>query len=188
MSKKLSGEQILKLQEPLPREAVSPHPTKTYLSSIKPIYVVERFNDVFGIGGWLIKNEFVEKDGKFIVIKATFEAQEYGVLIPDIFGGNDNSDLGDAYKGACSDALTKIGSYLGVGMDVYKGLADKGHSNGVDKTEQKIENNLPWLNEGSDEFNGAVSKMKAGKSSVPALRKYFKISKKTESALLNATK
>jgi len=188
MSKKLSGEQILKLQEPLPKEAIGKHPTRSYLSSIKAIYVVERLNDVFGIGGWFAKNEFVERSDKFVVIKATFEAQEYGILIPDIFGGNDNPDLGDAYKGACTDALTKIGSYLGIGMDVFKGLADKGEIPASNGSEQKIENNLPWLNEGSEEFNGAVSKMKAGKSSVPALRKYFKISKKTESALLNATK
>jgi len=30
----------------------------------------------------------------------------------------------DAYKGACTDALTKIGSYLYIGMDVYKGLSE----------------------------------------------------------------
>lgn len=42
---------------------------------------------------------------------------------------------------------------------------------------------LPWLNEGTKEFEGAVEKMKAGKSSVKALRKYFKISKKVEAKL-----
>src|SRR5207247_2228312 len=30
-------------------------------------------------------------------------------------------DAGDAYKGAVTDALGKIASYLGVGIDVYKG-------------------------------------------------------------------
>ena len=34
------------------------------------------------------------------------------------FGGNDNPDRGDAYKGACTDALSKCASYLGIGMDV----------------------------------------------------------------------
>ena len=43
-----------------------------------------------------------------------------------------------------------------------------------------------WLNKGSKEFTGAVEKMKAGKSSIDALRKYFKISKATETELLNA--
>jgi len=45
-----------------------------------------------------------------------------------------------------------------------------------------------WLNKGSKEFIGAVEKMKAGKSSVEALRKYFKISKAVETELLNAVK
>lgn len=123
--KQLTPEQIKKLNAPLPKEAVKPHPTKKYLSSIKAIYVVERLNEVFGIGGWEVTNVFVERVEKQVVVKSTFEAKEYGIRIPDIFGGNDNADLGDAYKGACTDALTKIGSYLGIAMDVFKGLADK---------------------------------------------------------------
>lgn len=127
------------LKKPLPPEAVTPHPTKAYLSVIKAIYVVERFNDAFGLGGWNIRNEIVSvgSDSMFgsplpasskppmVVVKSTFTAPRYGITVSDIFGGNDNADLGDAYKGACTDALTKIGSYLGVGMDVYKGLGDK---------------------------------------------------------------
>lgn len=120
--KQLTTSQIEKLKEPLPKEAVKPHPTKNYLSSIKAIYVVERLNEVFGLGGWFARNEIVKEEGKWVVVRSTFEAPEYGIVIPDIFGGNDNADLGDAYKGACTDALTKIGSYLYIGMDVYKGL------------------------------------------------------------------
>lgn len=122
--KKLTDEQKALLKKALPPEASKPHPTKSYLSSIKAIYVVERFNEVFDIGGWLIENVVVKEDGKWVVVKSTFRAEEYGIVIPDIFGGNDNADLGDAYKGACTDALTKIGSYLGVGMDIFKGLTE----------------------------------------------------------------
>jgi len=53
-----------------------------------------------------------------VVIKARFTS---GDIYIENFGGNDNADLGDAYKGACTDALTKIGSYLEIGMDVFKG-------------------------------------------------------------------
>lgn len=109
------------LDEPLPPEAVTPHPTKAYLSNIKAIYVVERFNEAFGLGGWFIRNEVVESGDKMIVVKSSFHAPQFSIDVFDIFGGNDNADRGDAYKGACTDALTKIGSYLGVGMDVYKG-------------------------------------------------------------------
>ena len=131
---KLASDKIDKLKEPLPPEAIHPHPTKPYLSTIKAIYVVERFNEVFGLGGWYIKNEFVEKtkrvdkktgeerENEMVVVKSNFTAPDFGIEV-EMYGGNDNEDLGDAYKGACTDALTKIGSYLYVGIDVYKGLA-----------------------------------------------------------------
>ena len=129
---KLPQNLIEKLKEPLPKEAVSPHPTKPYLSTIKVIFVVERLNEVFGLGGWKVKNEIIEKADvqtkngikQMVVAKSFLTIPEYEIEI-ESYGGNDNEDLGDAYKGACTDALSKIGSYLYIGMDVYKGLADK---------------------------------------------------------------
>lgn len=47
-------------------------------------------------------------------------------------------------------------------------------------------NELPWLNEKTKEFEGAVEKMKAGKSSIEKLRAYFKISKAVEAKLNEA--
>jgi hypothetical protein len=111
-----------KLKEPLPAEAVSPNPLKPGLSAIKVIYVVERLNDVFGLSGWHMDNEVVET-GRMVVVRATLAIPKYGIAIEQ-FGGNDNPDRGDAYKGACTDALSKCASYLGIGMDVYKGLTD----------------------------------------------------------------
>ena len=123
--KKLTPEQVKKLREPLPPEAIKAHPTKAYLSTIKAIYVVERLNDVFGIGQWAIRGERVVEAGeKMIVVEARFDAPEYGITLY-AFGGNDNPDRGDAYKGAVTDALTKIGSHLEIGMDVFKGLTDR---------------------------------------------------------------
>jgi hypothetical protein len=111
-----------KLKEPLPAGAVSPNPQKPGLSAIKVIYVVERLNDVFGLSGWRVDNEVVET-GRMVVVRATLVIPRYGIAIEQ-FGGNDNPDRGDAYKGACTDALSKCASYLGIGMDVYKGLTD----------------------------------------------------------------
>lgn len=130
--KTLTDEQIALLKKPLPPEAVKPHPTKTYLSTIKAIYVIERFNEVFGIGKWTLENQLVcerqtttdrGKDNRMVVVETKFICRDYGINIPS-YGGNDNDDLGDAYKGAVTDAITKIGSYLGIGMDVFKGLAE----------------------------------------------------------------
>jgi hypothetical protein len=120
---KLPEELNTKLKEPLPREAVSPNPQKPGLSVIKVIYVVERLNDVFGLNGWHIDNEIVET-GRMVVVRATLSIPKYSIAIEQ-FGGNDNPDRGDAYKGACTDALSKCASYLGIGMDVYKGLHDE---------------------------------------------------------------
>ena len=123
----ITEDQKKALSAPLPPEAISQHPTKTYLSSIKGIYVTERFNEVFGTGKWTVKVEKVgeypassAKMGPMVVIKVTFEVPSEGIYY-ESYGGNDNVDVGDAYKGATTDALTKIGSYLGVGIDVYKG-------------------------------------------------------------------
>lgn len=128
-NKKLSQAQLDLLKKPLPKEAVKQHPTKTFLSSIKAVYVTERFNDVFGVGAWQVRvNHVTTTDKSMVVVKVEFSVPEYGIFY-ECFGGNDNGgensknfDLGDAYKGATTDALTKIGSYLGVGIDVFKGL------------------------------------------------------------------
>lgn len=126
--RKITEEQKKLLDAPLPAEAVTQHPTKTFLSSIKSVYVTERFNDVFGVGAWRIKSDTVERADKgMVVVKVTFSIPEYGIEY-ECYGGNNNGgessknfDLGDAYKGAVTDAISKIGSWLGVGANVFKG-------------------------------------------------------------------
>lgn len=108
------------LSKELPLEALQPIPGKPYLTSIKGIYVTERFNEVFGVGGWRVKVEFVERKEDAVVVKVIFEVPEKNIYY-ECYGGNNNKDLGDAYKGATTDAITKIGSYLGVGLEVFKG-------------------------------------------------------------------
>jgi hypothetical protein len=186
-TKELSPEQIKQLKAPLPAEAVKPHPTKTFLSSIKAIYVVERLNDVFGIGKWHLRSEIIDNKTAMIVVKATLTVPEYGIDL-ESYGGNDNGgensknhDLGDAYKGAVTDALTKIGSYLGIAMDVYKGLAGTGNGNGKASTSNGQEgaknDDKPWMNKGTKEYNGAVAKLKAGTTTIDKIAESFKISK-----------
>ena len=118
--KELPSDLLEKLQAPLPPQAVSPNTDRPGLSTIKVIYVVERLNEVFGLNGWHMANEVVEK-GAMVVVKSTLTIDDYGIRIEQ-YGGNANSDRGDAYKGACTDALSKCASYIGIGMDVYKGL------------------------------------------------------------------
>jgi hypothetical protein len=136
--KQLPPDLLEKLKAPLPPQAVSPNPDRPGLSAIKVIYVVERLNDVFGLNGWHIANEVVEK-GAMVVVKGTLTIDDYGIRIEQ-YGGNANSDRGDAYKGACTDALSKCASYIGIGMDVYKGLRDeRAPNNGNARNEPRPE-------------------------------------------------
>jgi hypothetical protein len=163
-----------KLLQDLPAEAVKKHPTKTYLSSIKAIYVTERFNDVFGVGKWTTKveKEHVNFDTGFVVVKVTFEVPELKIYY-ESYGGNDNGgannknfDLGDAYKGATTDAITKIGSYLGVGIKVFKGINDSG-------SHTANESKKDWCNPGDPAWNKAINNGMA----LDKLREYYKVSK-----------
>lgn len=117
--KKITKEQEQQLRQPLPAEAKKPHPSKKYLTTINAIYVTERLNDVFGIGAWRVKSEIQDKQCDMIVVKTTLSIPEYGIEY-ECYGGNDNKDVGDAYKGAVTDAITKIGSWLGIGVEVWK--------------------------------------------------------------------
>jgi hypothetical protein len=183
--KTLSVEQLNLLKSPLPSEAIKAHPTKTYLSSIKAIYVTERMNDVFGVGQWHTKVRKEEHaGGGMVVVHVTFEVPEYGIYY-ECYGGNDNGgensknfDLGDAYKGATTDAITKIGSYLGIGIDVFKGK-----NTAPPKQENPDEPKKEWLNIGTPAFEKAKAAIQAGTHTVADVRKKYAISKKTEEAL-----
>lgn len=129
---KISPEIKAILDRELPAKALKPHPTKTYLTTINPIYVVERLNEAFGVGGWSYESEVVgdvpktkttrkgEITVREVAVKCILKVTEFDIHIEQ-FGGNDNEDYGDAYKGAATDALTKIGSYLGIGAHVWRG-------------------------------------------------------------------
>ncbi|MBR5821826.1 MAG: hypothetical protein IKY51_03135 [Alistipes sp.] len=135
-TKRVNNEMRALLRAPLPPEAVTPHPTKKYLSSIKSIYVTERLNEVFGIGAWSIEADLVDRDAKMVVVKTKFRIPEYNIYY-ECYGGNDNADLGDAYKGATTDALTKIASWLGIGSEVFKGEASKASPKPSQSLQQK---------------------------------------------------
>lgn len=190
--KPLSPEQIALLKKPLPEGSVKQHPTKTFLSSIKAIYVVERLNDVFGIGSWHLRSAVIDTSTPMIVVKSILTVPEYGIEL-ESFGGNDNGgessknhDLGDAYKGACTDALTKVCSYMGIGMDVYKGLVNTAAASSNAGT--PVAKDMPWLNENTDEYKEAIKKLKAGTTTIMKIKTVRRVSKATETKLMEAIK
>lgn len=124
--KELSKEQIVKINEWLPKEAL----TKRFdgMTNIAPWAITARLNDVFGVGKWKTTTFYVEAFGKddpkkkpHIVTKNTLEIPEYGIYL-ECFGGNTNSnDIGDAFKGSQTDSLSKMASWLGIGIGIWKG-------------------------------------------------------------------
>lgn len=148
--KELKQEQKDLIKKPLPPEAVKPHPTKTYLSSIKAIYVTERLNDVFWVWSWQLKTQLETNAWKgMIVVKVTMEIPEYWIYY-ESFGWNDNGwdtsknfDLWDAYKWATTDAITKICSYIWIWIDVFKWKKDTTTApNKNENTEKKWYNDV----------------------------------------------
>ena len=132
--KPLSPEQLAKIAEPLPPEAIAAHPRMAGLSTIKGIFVTERLNEVFGVGGWVVKTDLsspitsaiaTTRDGRerleyTAVAKTIFTVNAHDIYY-ECIASSTNSDPGDSAKGATTDAITKIASWIGIGIDVYKG-------------------------------------------------------------------
>ncbi len=123
---KVSTEELrAKLMAPLPAEAIKPDPRKNGLSAINPAFIIDRLNEVFGLEGWTERYTIIEAhpDSRMIVVKCDFSVPKLKIF-RQAFGGNANEDRGDAMKGACTDALTKCASKLGIAHQVYKGEHD----------------------------------------------------------------
>jgi hypothetical protein len=129
---KLDNTKIDQLQAPLPTWAIRPNPMKPKMSVIHPMSIIDRLNEVFGVGAWhfsttaidctkeIQKTKNGQRDVYMSSVHATLSIPEYDIHIEQ-FGGSTNDDKGDALKGGATDALTKMASYLGIGASIYKG-------------------------------------------------------------------
>ena len=127
--KKITDEMSAKLRAPFPPEAITPHPTKTFLSTIKAAYVMERLNNVFGICGWTIEHTIVSDDPEYVTVMGCIYLPEFDLRTPDQYGGHGktgkNTEPADGYKSAVTDLMSKSASYLEIGIDVFKGTRGK---------------------------------------------------------------
>ena len=135
MNKILEQEQRNKLNKRLPSWAIKPHPTRSNMTVIHPMAVIERLNEVFFFFFWNFTTEYIKCEN-FIqstkngdremfrsAVKGRLEIPEYGVTLEQ-FGGSSNDDMGDSLKGGATDSLTKIASYLNIGAEIYKGAGN----------------------------------------------------------------
>lgn len=98
------------------------------LTSIRAQYVVERLNEVLGIGNWKVVGEWKDVEESIVFIgELTYTLPIEGAVEKStgpVAGASDDRDVGDAFKSARTDCLTKAASLLGVGNDVFKGLVN----------------------------------------------------------------
>ena len=171
----ITEEMRVQLRSEFPSKAYSKHPTKTFLTTLKAMYVTERLNDVFGVGRWSINHEVIERTDDYVLIQGEFISLDYEVITPKQYGGHKttgtNTEIADGFKSAITDCISKIASYLEIGIEMFKGNISSNTS-----TQQSTDNDLPWLNE---KDLPKVIKRAIEKGSKPNdLRKYYKISKK----------
>ncbi|MCP4597031.1 Rad52/Rad22 family DNA repair protein [Neptuniibacter sp.] len=119
-----------KLREPMPPESISQHQSKKYLSTIKAIYIVERLNDVFGIGGWTLEHDvWFDEPGYVVTRGCIIIGEPYNFSTPMQYGGHKKTgtgtELADGYKSSVTDCQSKCASYLEVGIDVFKGQKEQ---------------------------------------------------------------
>lgn len=118
-----------KLNSPISKSAIQKHPTRPYLSTIKAMFVVERLNDAFGIGGWDIEHSILENTPEHVIVVGRIYIKEHDIYTPIQYGGHPKGVKGgepaDAFKSAVTECLSKCASYLEIGIEVFKGEADK---------------------------------------------------------------
>jgi len=147
--KKITDEMRKQLRAPFPVEALSAVASKSYLTSIKAMFVVERLNDVFGVGRWHLEHIAIKEQDDQILIKGSLQILDYDVIVSDQYGSHKITgkgvELADGYKSAITDCLTKCASHLEIGIDVFKGLQKS--NNTVSNTDINKKEELPvvWM-------------------------------------------
>ena len=134
-----------RLIQPFPEEALSTDTSRGFdLTSVKAQYVIERLNEVFGMAGWRLTGEYKEVEGGVLYFAElsvqigsevitytgeddddkTVEAERTELIWHTVEGvgfSHSKKNVGDTYKSARTDALSKAASILGVANDVFKG-------------------------------------------------------------------
>ena len=93
------------------------------LTSIQPQFIRERLNEVFGMFGWKLTGEFKEVGGGILFeghLTVTVGEKSHSHLT--IGFAKTGKNIGDTFKSAYTDALSKGASNYGIGNSVFKGL------------------------------------------------------------------
>lgn len=123
----LHREIYAQLSKKFPDEAITKDNSRGFdLTSVKAQYVVERMNEVLGITGWSMAGDF-SRDEKGVlytgILCITIGEEKYHYEAVGFSAIKKN--LGDSYKSARTDALSKAASWLGVANEVFKGNGNR---------------------------------------------------------------
>lgn len=169
-----------KLREPFPPEAYQEHGSKSFLTVLKAMYVIERLNDVFGIGKWNLEHKVIKEDNGYVLIRGQLKLINYpDMVIPSQYGGHKTggtgTEMADGYKSAITDCITKSASYLEIGIDVFKGLIKppKSVKKESGKSDKKT-SDKPWLNQKTKEWDRAIKELAEGIITIDKLKTKYK--------------
>lgn len=111
------------LKADFPPEAYSVDDSRGFeLTSLKAQYMVERLNEVFGLGGWDLTGNYQETENGVLFFGALLaRVGDQGVEVQNVGYAAAKRNLGDAYKSSRTDCLSKCASWLGLGNEMYKG-------------------------------------------------------------------
>jgi hypothetical protein len=96
------------------------------MTAIAAIGITMRLNQVFGYGAWQIRTDNmrtrpIDMKGStwyYSTCKVIFNVPEYDIHY-ECEAGSQNKEEGDSAKGAITDSITKIASWMGIGWEVY---------------------------------------------------------------------
>jgi len=138
-----------KFKAPFPPEAYQADTSRGFeLTTVKAQYVVERLNDVMNFHNWRIEGKYDKQENGSVLFEGQlvlFLGDYLGTagrdsavhIIPTVGYSDKKKNIGDAYKGARTDALSKAASYLGIANDVFKGLVGTGGTKKATKATNK---------------------------------------------------
>ena len=110
-------------KKPFPKEALTEDTSRGFpLTSIKAQYIIERLNDVCGIDNWTFEGKHeVHKEGIVFFGTLRIIGKDQGLERSAEGFSLIKKNLGDSYKSARTDALSKAASMVGIGNSVFKG-------------------------------------------------------------------
>ena len=155
---KISEKMYKALSADFPDEAYSVHSSKTYLTVLKAMYITERLNEVFGVGRWCIKTEVAERSDDYVLVVGEFVSLDYDVMVTPQYGGHKTTgkgtEIADGFKSAVTDCQSKIASYLGVGINMFKGkVKAKGCTNKKDNYKSEAVDGMEYDSYGTPIYN-----------------------------------